>query len=149
MSLKQQLQQDLKEALRARDEQRKSVIRMALAAITNEEVAQGGELDDDGVLKALQQEARQRRDAIVELEKANRRDALTEAQAELAILETYLPQLLSREEITQEARRVINDVGATGMRDMGSVMRPLMAELRDRADGRLVNQIVRELLTTG
>ncbi|HET90643.1 MAG TPA: GatB/YqeY domain-containing protein [Chloroflexi bacterium] len=148
MNLKQRLQQDLKDALRAHDERRKSVIRMALAAITNAQVSHGGELDDAGLVNALQQEARQRRDAIVELEKANRSEALAEAQAELVILETYLPRLLSREEITREVKRVIEELGATGMQQMGPVMSQLMKELKDRADGRLVNQIVRELLTS-
>lgn len=147
MSLKQQLRQDLKEALRAHDERRKSVIRMALAAIVNAEVAHGGELDDAGVIAVLRKEARQRNDTIAELQDANRSERLVDEKAELAILDSYLPGLLSREEIADEARRVIAEVGADGMGQMGPVMRQLMPELKGRADGRIVNEVVRELLS--
>ena len=146
MGLKQQLQENLKAALRARDEHRKSVIRMALAAIINAEVEHGGELDDTGVVAVLQGEARRRRDTIAELQQANRPEMLDKEETELAILKEYLPRLLSREEIAEEARQVIAEVGATGMGQMGPVMRQLMPKLKGRADGRIVNQVVRELL---
>ena len=110
MSLKQQLQEHLKEALRARDERRKSVIRMAMAAIANAEVEHRGELDDADVVAILRKDARQRQDAIAELRQASRPDILAQEEAELAILEEYLPKLLSREEIVKEARQVIAEV---------------------------------------
>jgi len=146
MSLEQQLRDDLKEALRARDERRKSVIRMALAAITNAEIEHGGEFDDASVAAVLQKQAKQRVDTIAELRQVDRPELFAEEEAELAILEEYLPKLLSREEIVTEARQVIAETGATGMGQMGMVMRQLMAKLKGRADGRLVNQIVREML---
>lgn len=147
MGLKQQLQEDLKEALRASDARRKSVIRMALAAIVNAEVEHGGELDDADVVAVLQKQARRRRDTISELRQADRPDLLAEEEAQLTVLEGYLPELLSREEIAEEARQVIAEVGATGMGQMGPVMRQLMSELKGRADGRVVNAVVRELLS--
>ena len=147
MGLKQILQEDLKKALRARDERRKSVIRMILAAIVNAEVKHGGELDDVGVTAVLQKQARQRRDTIAELQQASRPDLLAVEEAELVVLEKYLPRLLSREEIAGEARQVIAEVGATGMGQMGPVMRQLMSKLKGRADGRVVNKVVRELLS--
>lgn len=153
MSLKEQLQQDLREALRARDERRKSVIRMALSGITLAEVEQGRELDDGEVIAVLRKQAAQRQETIAELLRANRPDLLANEQAELAILEEYLPRLLSREEIAEEARRVIAEVlgteplGAGGLKYIGQVMRPLMARLKGRADGALVNEVVRELLS--
>jgi len=147
MSLKQKLQEDLKAALRARDERRKSVIRMALAAIVNAEVEHGGELDDADVTAVLQKQARRRQDTIAELQEANRPELLANEEAELAILEEYLPAFLTREEIAEEARQVIAEVGATGMGQMGAVMRQLMVKLKGRADGRVVNQVVRELLS--
>ena len=147
MGLKEQLQQDLKEALRARDERRKSVIRFVLAAIVNAEVEHGGELDEADLLVLLQKEARARTDVIAELRKADRPDLIAAEEAELAILEQYLPQPLSREEIVQEARRVIAEVEATEISQMGPVMRQLMSELKGRADGRVVNAVVRELLS--
>jgi len=147
MSLKQQLQDDLKDALRAHDERRKSVVRMALAAITNAEIEHSGDLDDAGVAAVLQKQAKQRRDTIAELEDVNRPDLLVEEQAELDILEEYLPSLLAPEEIVEEARQVIAEIGATGMGQMGAVMRQLMSKLQGRADGRVVNEVVRELLS--
>jgi uncharacterized protein YqeY len=145
MALKEKLQQDLKSALRARDERRKSVIRLSLAAITNAEV-RTGELDDTEVVAVLQTQANRRRDTIAELKEFERNDLLAEEEAELAILEEYLPDLLSREEITEEARKVIEAVGAAGPKQMGIVMGQLMPKLKGRADGRLVNEVVRELL---
>ena len=147
MSLKQQLQEDLKDALRAHDEHRKSVIRLALAAIVNAEVDQKGELDDAGVSAVLQKEARKREEEIAELRQANRTERLAKEEVELAILQEYLPRLLSREEIVEEARQVVAEVGATGMGQMGPVMRQLMSKLKGRADGRVVNAVVRELLS--
>jgi hypothetical protein len=153
MGLKQQLQNDLKEAIRARDTRRKTVIRMALAAVTNAEVEQGiqtgeSELDEADVIAVLQKAAKQRHETIEELEGADRPDLLAEEKAELAILEDYLPQMLSREEIVQEAQQVIDEVGATGMRQMGPVMGRLMSKLKGRADGHMVNKVVRELLSS-
>lgn len=147
MGLKDRLQGDLREALRARDERRKAVIRMSLAAITNAEVAQGGELDDASVVAVLQKQAVQRRDTIDELKRANRPDLLAQEETELAILEEYVPKLLSREEIAEEVHQVIAEVGAAGMGQMGPVMRELMSRLKGRADGRVVNEVVRELLS--
>ena len=146
MSLRQQLQEDLKDALRAHDERRKSVIRMALAAIVNAEIEHGGDFDDADVIAVLQKDARQRQDTIAELQDLDRPDLLAEEEAKLEILEGYLPRLLSREEIAEEARQVIAEVGATGMKEMGPVMRQMMSRLKGRADGRVVNEVVRELL---
>jgi hypothetical protein len=153
MRLKEQLQQDLREALRAGDDQRKRVIRMALAEITNAEVEQGlksgdTELDEPEMLAILQKQAKQREEAIEELEQVDRPDLLAREKEELEILEEYLPKQLSREEIAEEARQVIEEVNATSMRDMGPVMGRLMSKLKGRADGHIVNEVVRELLTS-
>ena len=104
MNLKQRLQSDLKDALRARGEHRKSVIRLALAAIVNAEFEHDGELDDAGMVVVLQKQAKQRLDTIAELQQTNRPELLASEEAEVAILEEYLPRLLSREEIVEEAR---------------------------------------------
>ena len=152
MNLKQQLQEDLKGALRSHDETRKNVIRMALSAINTAEIEHGmesgeAELDEAEMARVLQKAAKQRREAIAELEEAGRPELLAQERAELAILEDYLPQQLSREEIVEEARQVIEDVGATSMRQMGPVMGQLMSELKGQADGHVVNEVVRELLS--
>ncbi|MGD8996851.1 MAG: GatB/YqeY domain-containing protein [Anaerolineae bacterium] len=153
MELKARLQDDLKEALRAGDEQRKRVIRLALAAMTNAEIEHAmqsdeAELSEGDIVAVLQKQAKQRRETIEELEEVDRPDLLSVEKEELAILEGYLPEQLSREEIVQEARQVIEEIGATGMRDMGPVMGQLMSKLRGRADGRVVNEVVRGLLTS-
>jgi hypothetical protein len=152
MSLKEQLQHDLKEALRAGDKQRKRVIRMALAEITNAEIKHGmesgeTELAEKEVIAVLQKQAKQREEAIEELEQVDRPDLLAQEKEELEILKEYLPEQLSREEIAEEAHRVIEEVNATSMRDMGPVMGRLMSKLKGRADGHIVNEVVRELLT--
>ncbi|HEY72729.1 MAG: GatB/YqeY domain-containing protein [Chloroflexi bacterium] len=147
MNLEQRLQDDLKDALRARDERRKSVIRMAQTAITYAKIEHKGDLDDVAVTAVLQKQAKQRRDTIAELKETDRTDLLAEEEAELEILKEYLPRLLSREEIIEEAQRIIAEVGATGMGQMGMVMRQLMPKLKGRADGRTVNEVVRELLS--
>lgn len=120
---------------------------MTLAAITNAELEQRDDLDDASIAAVLQKEAKRRRDTIAELRDVDRPELLADEEAELAILEEYLPKLLSREEITEEARQIIADVGATGMRQMGPVMGQLMSKLNGRADGRVVNEVVRELLS--
>jgi hypothetical protein len=153
MNLKERLQRDLKEALRAGDDDRKRVIRMALSEITNAEIKQGmqsgdTELDEKDVLSVLQKQANQRQEAIDELEQVDRPELLAKEREELAILEAYLPEQLSREEIAEEAQQVIDDVNATGMKDMGPVMSRLMSKLKGRADGHVVNEVVRDLLTS-
>ncbi len=148
MSLKAQFQEDLKEALRARDERRKAVIRMGLACIQLAEVEHGGELDEPTELSVLQREVKRREETIEELRHADRPERLAEEEAELAILKAYLPQVMTPDEIAAAAKGVIEQLGAKGPGDLGAVMRELMPQLKGRADGRLVNQVVRELLST-
>jgi len=129
------------------------VIRMSLAAITNAEIERGmqsGEtqLDENDLVTVLQKQAKQRRETIEELEQVNRPEMLDAEREELAILEQYLPEQLSRTEIAAEAQQLIDEVGATGMKDVGPVMGRLMSKLKGRADGQTVNQVVRELLTS-
>jgi uncharacterized protein YqeY len=147
MTLKQQLQDDLKSAMRDQDDARKRALRMVLAAIKMREVEVRGELSDADVLAILQKEAKQRLEVLDELSQVDRPDLVATEQADLEILEEYLPQQLNREQIAELARQVVSDVGAKGQRDMGQVMRVLMPQVKGRADGQLVNQVVRELLS--
>lgn len=152
MGLREQLANDLKEAMRARDETRKRTIRSVIAAIkqAETELDSAGErirLEEKDVLAILAKQAKQRQESITEYRKGGREDLVAEEQAELAILEEYLPQQLSREEIEVEARQAIEETGASGRQDMGKVMRLLMDRLRGRVDGKVVNQVVTELLT--
>jgi uncharacterized protein YqeY len=146
MHPKVQLQQDLKDAMRAKDELRKSVIRMTITALKNAEIDAGGELDEESALKVMVAEAKRRRDSIADYEKAGRDDLVEQEKAELVVLESYLPEQLGKEEIAAQAKAVIAEVGASSMKDMGKVMGALMPRLKGQADGRLVNQVVKELL---
>ncbi|HIP96198.1 MAG TPA: GatB/YqeY domain-containing protein [Anaerolineae bacterium] len=147
MSLKQKLQDDLKQAIRDGDSNRKSTIRLALTAITNAEVQKRRELDEAETLAILSREAKQRRESVEEYRKAGRVDLVAQEEAELQILLSYMPAQMSRDEIVDRAREVIAEVGATSPAQMGAVMRRLMPALRGRADGRVVSEVVRELLS--
>ncbi len=146
MSLKEQLAADLKDAIRQRDERRRNVLRLTLAALHNAEIAARQELDEPAALSVLTKEAKQRRESIEEFRKAGRQDLIEKEEPELAILAAYLPQQLSREEIVQAVRKAIEETGASGPGDLGKVMPVLMQQVRGRADGREVNEVVRELL---
>lgn len=146
MLLRDQLNADLREALRGGDEDRKRTLRLALAAVHNTEIAQHHALDDGGVLEVLRREVKQRRDSIEEFSKAKRQDLVDRETAELEILRAYLPRPLSRDELRRIAAEEIAALGAHGPRDKGKVMRPLLERLGGRADGREVNEVVTELL---
>ena len=146
MSLKAQLTSDLKDAMRQRDERRRDVLRFTLAALQNAEIAAREELDEPAAMAVLAKEAKQRRDSIEEFRKADRQDLVTKEEAELAVLSPYLPEQLSREEIAEAARQAIQETGASSPQEMGKVMAVLMPQLRGRADGRQVSEVVQELL---
>jgi len=115
--------------------------------LQSENIEARSQLDDQEVLGIIQKLVKQRQDSIAEAEKAGREDIVADEREELAILESYLPKQLTREEIEAEVAATIEEVGATGMKDMGRVMGPLMEKLKGRADGKLVSQIVRERLS--
>ena len=146
MPLKEQLAADLKDAMRQRDQRRRDVLRLTLAALHNAEIAADQELDEAGILDVIAKEDKRRRESIEEFGKAGRQDLVEKEEAELAILSAYLPQQASRDEIVEAARQAIQETGASGPRDLGKVMPVLMQRFRGRADGREVNEIVRELL---
>lgn len=148
MSLKEKLAEDLKEAMRARDETRKSAIRMALAAIKNAEVAAIKQFGDPEVLGIIAKQVKQRRESIEEFRKAGRQDLVDKETAEMRVLESYLPAQMSREEIVAEARKVVDEVGARGPQDKGKVMAAIMPRLAGRAEGRTVNEVVTEILSS-
>jgi uncharacterized protein YqeY len=146
MHPKEQLQADLKQAMKSGDELRKTTIRMALAAIKNVEIDKRRELSEEEAAEILLHEIKQRRDSIAEAEGAGRDDVVAQEHAELEILEEYLPKQLSREEIEAEARAIIEELGAQGPKDTGKVMGALMPRVKGRADGKLVSEVVRQLL---
>jgi uncharacterized protein YqeY len=146
MSLKDTLADDLKDAMRAGDEARKTAIRMTIAAIKNAEVAAMKPLDDAAVTGVIGKQVKQRKESIEEFKKGGRQDLVDKEAAELRVLEAYLPKAMGSDEIIEAARAVIAEVGASGPSDKGKVMSALMPRLAGRADGRAVNEAVTELL---
>jgi len=148
VGLKEQLQRDLQDAIRQRDEPRKIAIRMTISAIKNAEIERGAALSEADVLTPVSREAKQRRESIAEFEKADRRDLVEKERAELEVLQSYLPAQVSRDEIAEAAREVIAEVGAGGPRDKGKVMPVLIGRLAGGAEGREINEVVTELLAS-
>ena len=144
--LKERLSNDLKQAMRDGDKVRRSVLRLVLAAVQNAEIARQAAVEDSDVLGIIAKEARQHQESIDAFEQGNRHDLVTQQEAEMAILEEYLPQQMTRDEVVAEARRIIEEVGAQGPGDKGRVMPKLIAQLKGKADGREINEVVTELL---
>jgi len=145
--LKQKLADDLKQAMRQGDKVRRSVIRLVMAAINNAAIARQATLEDADIYGVIAKEIRQRKESIDAFKLGKRPDLVAQEEAEMAVLQGYLPQQMTREEIVAEARRVIAEVGAQGLSDKGKVMPKLIAQLKGRADGREINEIVTELLS--
>jgi len=146
--LKERLNGDLKQAMRDGDKVRRSVIRLVFAAIKNAEIARQTALEDNDILGVIAKEARQRQESIEAFKQGNRHDLVAQEEAELTILQEYLPRQMTRDEVITEARRVIEEVGAIGPGDKGKVMPKLIAQLKGRADGREINAVVTELLSS-
>jgi len=146
MDLKTTLQSDLKDAMRHGEEIRKSTLRMALTAIKLAEVEKDAHMDEGSYLAVIQKEIKSRREAIADAEKANRPDLVEQAQAEIKVLQNYLPAAFTDEELESMAKAAIREVGATTMREMGQVMKILLPRLQGRATGEQASQVVRRLL---
>lgn len=146
MSLAEQLADDLKQAMKAKDKTRLSVVRMVRAAVKNKEIELGTSLSDEEVLVVVQKELKQRQDSLQAFESAGRSDLIAAVQSEMEVLKDYLPTQLSDDELLGLVREVIAEVGAAGKSDMGKVMSMLMPKVRGRADGKHVQQAVQSLL---
>ncbi len=156
MTLKEQLANDLKDAMRAGEARRRDVVRSLMAAVRNTEIARVNlkdesasrqDLSDADVLDVIQKQAKQRRESIEEYKKGGRADLVEVETEELVIIEAYLPQQLTREEVTAEVRAVIAEAGAAGPGDKAKVMPTAIARMKGRADGRMINDVVTELLS--
>jgi uncharacterized protein YqeY len=146
MVLKEDLQSELKQTIRSGDHLRRDTIRMILTAIKLAEVEKRGSLDETAVTVILQKEVKVQQEAIEDANKAGRDDLIETLEARIKILETYLPEPLSEEEVTEMARSVIEEVNVQTPQDIGKVMKVLMPRVQGRLDGKIVNQIVRSLL---
>lgn len=144
MNFKEQIVADLTNAMKSRDAARTSTLRMVKAALMNREIEKHGELDDDEMLKLLRSMVKQRRDSIEQYTKGGRQDLVDHEQAEIEVIDAYLPQGASAEEIEAAVTSAIAETGATSMKDMGKVMKAAQALLAGKnADGRAISEIVK------
>jgi uncharacterized protein len=147
MSLSKQIVADLTAAMKAQDANRTSTLRMVKAAMMNRQIEKGSELDDDDMQKLLRSLVKQRRDSIEQYEKAGRQELVDKEKAEIDVIEIYLPQAASKDEIEQAVVAAIAETGATSMKDMGKVMKAAQAALAGKnADGRLISEVVKARL---
>ena len=146
MGIKQDLEKELRDAMKNNDVMRKSTLRLALSSIQLAEVEKRGALDDQAILGIVQKEIKMRRETIQDAEKGNRKDIVDEKLAEIKILEGFLPKQLSEAEIAELAKKAIQEVGASSVNDSGKVMKVLMPQVAGRAPGDQISKIVRQLL---
>ena len=147
MSLKQQVISDLTASMKAQDAARTSTLRMVKAAFMNREIEKGGELDDDEMMKLLRSLVKQRRDSVEQYEKGGRQELADKEKSEIVVIEAYLPQAASRDEIARAIDAALAETGATSMKDMGKVMKAAQAALSGRnADGRTISEVVKAKL---
>jgi len=148
MNMKHKLQQALTAAMKSRDEDTKRTLRLVLSSIKLAEVETGKEIDDEKILGILQKEIKTRDDSIIEAQQANREDLIHLAQIEKQILNHFLPEQMDADQLRTLAEKIIQETGASGLTDMGKVMKELMPKLQGRASGQDASKVVRELLQT-
>ena len=147
MSLSKQIVADLTTAMKAQDAAKTSTLRMVKAAMMNRQIEKGSELDDEDTQKLLRSLVKQRRDSVEQYQKAGRQELVDKEQAEIDVIEAYLPKAASQEEIEQAVAAAIAETGASSMKDMGKVMKAAQAALAGKnADGRLISEIVKAKL---
>lgn len=146
MTLKQKLQEDLKTSMKNKDTLRKSVITLIRSSIKQVEVDKRIELNDDDVMDIISKQLKQRNDSLEQFLDAGREDLVEETRSEIEVLKEYLPQQLSEEELNEIVKQTISEVGATSMKDMGKIMSVIKPKTKGRADGKLINKLVKENL---
>ena len=144
--LKEKLMNDLKEAMKNKNEIRKNTIQMVRAAILQIEKDKGISVEDKKIIEIIAKEVKGKKDALVDFEKAGREDLINQTNEEINILQEYLPKQLSKEEVLEEVKKVIEELGATSIKDMGIVMKTAKEKIGAAADGRSINEAVKELL---
>ena len=148
MSLYDTIDSDLKSALKSKDSIRLSTLRMVRTALKNKEVELRRKLDEPEILRIFAQQAKQHKDSIEQYERGGRHDLADKEKQELAILESYLPSQLGEEELRSVIKAIIAETGASGVKDIGKVMKEAMVRLAGKADGKIVNKIVKDLLSS-
>lgn len=147
MSLLQQLTADMVSAMKERDKETLNVVRMLKAAVQNEQIELGHDLNNDEEVAVMAREYKQRKESLAEFEKADRNDLIEQTKKELAIVEKYMPQQLSKDDVEKIVSEVIATLGADSMKNFGQVMGAVMPKVKGRADGKVVNQVVKEQLS--
>ena len=144
--LKEKLMEDLKESMKNKDVIRKNTIQMVRAAILQIEKDKGIEVEDDKILEIISKEVKSKKDALRDFEKAERQDLIDQTNQEISVLQEYLPKQLSREEIKSELERIIAEIGATSMKDMGAIMKEAKAKMGASAEGKIINEVAKEIM---
>ena len=147
MSLKDRISEDMKAAMKAHEKDRLAVIRMVRSAIRQTEIDGKKDLDDEGVIAVISKELKMRKDSLEEFRKGGRDDLVEKTQAEIDVLLPYLPEQLSEDEVKALVKDAVEQTGAASMKDMGKVMGVLMPKVKGRADGKMVNSIVKGMLS--
>ena len=144
--LKEKLMEELKEAMKNKDTIKKNTVQIVRAAILQIEKDKGIEVGDDKILEIIAKEVKTKKDALVDFEKAQRQDLIDQTNQEIALLQEYLPKQLSREEVKEEVEKIISEIGATSMKDMGTIMKEAKAKLGTSAEGKTINEVAKEIM---
>ena len=144
--LKEKLMEDLKNSMKEKNNLRKNVIQMVRAAILQIEKDKGIQVEDDRILEIIAKEVKSKRDALKDFEKAERQDLIDQTNQEIEVLQQYLPKQLSKEEIKVELEKIIAEIGATTMKDMGAIMKDAKAKMGASADGKTINEVAKEIM---
>ncbi len=144
--LKEKLMEDLKNSMKTKNEIRKNTVQMVRAAILQIEKDKGITVEDDKILEIIAKEVKTKKDALKDFEKAQRQDLIDQTNQEIEILQEYLPKQLSKEEIKVEVEKIISEIGATTMKDMGAIMKEAKTKMGASADGKTINEVAKELL---
>lgn len=144
--LKEKLMEDLKESMKNKDVIRKNTIQMVRAAILQIEKDKGIEVEDDKILEIISKEVKSKKDVLKDFEKAERQDLIDQTNQEISVLQEYLPKQLSREEIKSELEKIIAEIGATSMKDMGAIMKEAKAKMGASAEGKTINEVAKEIM---
>ena len=144
--LKEKLMEDLKSAMKEKNINKKNAVQMVRTAILQIEKDKGIEVEDEKILEIIAKEVKTRKDSLTEFEKAGRDDLIKQTQEEIEVLSTYLPKQLSKEELTEKIKEIITQIGASSIKDMGAVMKEAKKQIGTAADGKTINEVVKELL---
>lgn len=144
--LKEKLMEDLKESMKNKDTVRKNTVQMVRASILQIEKDKGIEVEDSKIIDIIAKEVKTKKDALKDFEKAERQDLIDLTNREIEVLQEYLPRQLSRDEVKEEVQKIITEIGATSMKDMGAIMKEAKAKMGASAEGKTINEVAKEIM---